>query len=620
MALYLSDNPDSVRHYLSGNPDHVRHYVNDIPGSARYYASGNPDGTSKTIHCARAVIPLRSPNGSGSSPPIQEPKNFSVAHATTLTLAAPPTFDLGDIADQNRPPATPPPSPTRKLADDLAAPNPVIKPNKNLDPDADPNPRQPGALNLTLPLGHKQQRISHGAYDNIHRCGGVPPKIRVTRLPDHKATAIRDILSRYDPDISASLQQPAATPTTSERSENGTSFEKCHPPTPHTNIKPLGAKVEQANSDSPKPGKAVTHRYDYHPYKNGSDRKISRFECIPCPHVSSDRPSYVWKETHRAHNKKYHAEHGNGSATKLISKLTVDGLPKLAKEADDPAVFMEYAIDMRGWAVMNNITEFTVGPAVATPHGEAAEARATRLAKHAEGVRYICASIVDQDLRSTVAVGAGSPPLGPAAYLVLQAQFLQGTDEQPTIMAIVDSMHLRRDQSVVAFRSRFAKFALALDPQPSARILSQKFCKAVTAHTGDMYMQCAISSITDPAAQDDFGAYSALLTRLCTQQRQIDDANKVAATYSAMQTATTKDDEDDQYIKTLEDRIASLERRLECVLTPEAACYDDDDDDREHDRGRRVEQEEATPTSVDSHQTAVDHDTDEAVGYVDTYF
>ena len=60
MALYLSDDPDSVRHYLSGNPDHVRHYVNDIPGSARYYASGNPDGTSKTIHCARAVIPLRS--------------------------------------------------------------------------------------------------------------------------------------------------------------------------------------------------------------------------------------------------------------------------------------------------------------------------------------------------------------------------------------------------------------------------------------------------------------------------------------------------------------------------------------------------------------------------------
>ena len=57
MALYLSDNPDSVRHYLSGNPDHVRHYVS----GTRYCASGNPDGTSKTIHCARAVIPLRSP-------------------------------------------------------------------------------------------------------------------------------------------------------------------------------------------------------------------------------------------------------------------------------------------------------------------------------------------------------------------------------------------------------------------------------------------------------------------------------------------------------------------------------------------------------------------------------
>jgi hypothetical protein len=336
--------------------------------------------------------------------------------------------------------------------------------------------------------------------------------------------------------------------------------------------------------------------------------------------VSSDRPSYVWKETHRAHNKKHHAEHGNGSATKLISKLTVEGLPKLAKEADDPAIFMEYTIDMRGWAVMNNITEFTVGPAVAPPGGETAEARAVRLAKHAEGVRYICASIVDPDLRSTVAVGAGSPPIGPAAYLVLQAQFLQGTDEQPTIMTIVDSMHLRRDQSVVAFRSRFAKFALALDPQPSARILSQKFCKAVTAHTGDMYMQCAISSITDPAAQDDFGAYSALLTRLCTQHKQIDDANKV----SAMQTTTTKDDDDEEYIKTLEARIASLERHMNCLTSPEVARSDgddddDDDDERGRDRGRRVKQEETPPTSVDSHQTAVDYGTDEAVGYVDTY-
>ena len=56
MALYLSGDPDSVRHYLSGNPDQVRHYVTGIPDSVRYYASGNPDGNPKSIHCARGVM------------------------------------------------------------------------------------------------------------------------------------------------------------------------------------------------------------------------------------------------------------------------------------------------------------------------------------------------------------------------------------------------------------------------------------------------------------------------------------------------------------------------------------------------------------------------------------
>ena len=63
MALYLSGNPDSVRHYLSGNPDQVRHYVTGIPDSVRYYPSGNPDGNPKSIHCARGVMLHDSPNG-----------------------------------------------------------------------------------------------------------------------------------------------------------------------------------------------------------------------------------------------------------------------------------------------------------------------------------------------------------------------------------------------------------------------------------------------------------------------------------------------------------------------------------------------------------------------------
>ena len=64
MALYLSGNPDSVRHYLSGNPDQVRHYVTGVPDSVRYYASGNPDGNPKSIHCARGVMPHDSPQTS----------------------------------------------------------------------------------------------------------------------------------------------------------------------------------------------------------------------------------------------------------------------------------------------------------------------------------------------------------------------------------------------------------------------------------------------------------------------------------------------------------------------------------------------------------------------------
>ena len=261
----------------------------------------------------------------------------------------------------------------------------------------------PGPLALKLhsnrdALGGKND--SFNANCNSHMLGGAA---KIKRLPHDKAVAIRDILSRCDPDINASLQQTSTSPTSSQ---------------------PQAASVP-----------------------------------------------YVWKTTHRAHNKKYHAEHGNGSSTKLITKLTVEGLPSLRKNAEDPATFIEFQIDFKGWAMMNGAFQYTVGPPPAVPADAAAAA--TRLAKLAEGARYVCQSVADPDLRATVAAGAGNPPTGPAAFRALQEQFLQGTAEQPAIVAILDGMRLRRDQSVVAFRSRFTKMAAALDPAPADRILTK---------------------------------------------------------------------------------------------------------------------------------------------------
>ena len=371
----------------------------------------------------------------------------------------------------------------------------------------------PGPLALKLhsnrdALGGKND--SFNANCNSHMLGGAA---KIKRLPHDKAVAIRDILSRCDPDINASLQQTSTSPTSSQ---------------------PQAASVP-----------------------------------------------YVWKTTHRAHNKKYHAEHGNGSSTKLITKLTVEGLPSLRKNAEDPATFIEFQIDFKGWAMMNGAFQYTVGPPPAVPADAAAAA--TRLAKLAEGARYVCQSIADPDLRATVAAGAGNPPTGPAAFRALQEQFLQGTAEQPAIVAILDGMRLRRDQSVVAFRSRFTKMAAALDPAPADRILSQKFSKAITADTGDTYTNCVVALIANPAAQDDFSDYAGQLTRLCTQQKLLVEPTVAAMKSATANNATTTDDDEKgslSYTKSLEDKISELERKLDQLTRS------DDNDISDQDRSR----------------------------------
>ena len=44
--------------------------------------------------------------------------------------------------------------------------------------------------------------------------------------------------------------------------------------------------------------------------------------------------AYIWKKTHKTMNKIFKIIYGN--STKLISKLTIDGMPKLAADCQDP--------------------------------------------------------------------------------------------------------------------------------------------------------------------------------------------------------------------------------------------------------------------------------------------
>ena len=242
---------------------------------------------------------------------------------------------------------------------------------------------------------------------------------------------------------------------------------------------------------------------------------------------------YLWAVPITERQRKYHAEHGN--TTRLVAKLSdVDELPRLAKHTSDAITFLSYYIDLVAYCDVRGIKPYIIGPEPTTPD----------VALLAQGLRYVCASIEDTDLRATVASNGNKS--GPQGFAFLMNKFLQGTATQPALQMIVDGLCLHSDQSIVSFQARFAKFANALHPKPAATILCAKFASAITTDTGDMYESCVDAAIANDD-QSDFERFTNLLTKLCTQRKTRDDAR-----ISATANHTTTDDEDAQIQKAMD--------------------------------------------------------------------
>ena len=189
-------------------------------------------------------------------------------------------------------------------------------------------------------------------------------------------------------------------------------------------------------------------------------------ERIISDHLSASRDgkyvlpiTYVWKKTHKMLNKLFHIIYGN--TAKLISKLTVDGMPKLAADCQDPETFLSWYLDYRGWTAIQGVTMYIIGPLPPRPGLDPADLgpRASWDGKVAEGLRYLCAALQDSDLKANVACNAtralDGVANGPTGYAFLKQSMLQGTAEGPAIQQVLDGLRYKIDNSIVSFQSRF---------------------------------------------------------------------------------------------------------------------------------------------------------------------
>ena len=224
--------------------------------------------------------------------------------------------------------------------------------------------------------------------------------------------------------------------------------------------------------------------------------------------------SYTWALPMTERQRLHHALHGNG--TRLITKIMTDGIPMLGKGANSAEEFIEFELDLRGWCSISGCLIYVIGPAPAAPAG------AEKLAEHNEklalGLRYVCAAVDHPDLKSAVASNGNGR--GPDAFRYLRNEFLQGTELQPALNILVDSLRLKQGENTVPFKARFSKFVGHLSPAPHANILCAKFTKSITANTNGFYDDCVTSAQAVDREQDNFGTYATLLTQLCSQKLQ----------------------------------------------------------------------------------------------------
>ena len=197
--------------------------------------------------------------------------------------------------------------------------------------------------------------------------------------------------------------------------------------------------------------------------------------------------------------------------------------------------YLGWKIDFDGWAISNGVRGVITGPLGPAPTDpDKAEKFADAVS---QGLHYVCAAVQDPNLRAAMVSNCGNKT-GPSAIAWLSTEVLCGIAEQPAIMRILDSLNLQPDGSIVSFKTRFSKFASALNPAPAATTLCSKYITAISRETGTLYDDCITSAIAHDD-QSDFTRFAALLTKLCTNKAARNNAsnaetNSLAAEIEAL--------------------------------------------------------------------------------------
>ena len=222
-----------------------------------------------------------------------------------------------------------------------------------------------------------------------------------------------------------------------------------------------------------------------------------------------DQISSEWSISRKLHNRLMHALNGNTES--IITRVHLEGAPMLTAASMELNSFLLWTIDLKAYCITTGLTEWIIGPTPADP--DDADALEKHNRKKSLGLRYLCAMIGNADLRSAVALNAGTS--GNAGYTYLTKEFLQGQSVQSKYLTMLQSSKLERDGSVVVFRNQWQKIASQLDPRPCDNILCEFFAHSVSADTSGFYDGCLDQDIDRGSYED----YTRKLTQLCQARK-----------------------------------------------------------------------------------------------------
>ena len=210
----------------------------------------------------------------------------------------------------------------------------------------------------------------------------------------------------------------------------------------------------------------------------------------------------------------------------IMTKIYTTGLPRLTQETQTTEDYIMWSIDFKNFCRNGGIHGYTIGPlpGAATPD------------QITEGLRYVTEAVEDKSLKSLV----GSHNSGPEAYAWLEQEYLQGLAKQPALSNILDAMCLKPKENFIAFKARFNKIYMQMDPVPNENVLCTKFGSAIQRKTGTLYDDCITAASSAVPDLDDFEHFSSLLTRLCTQKRSRHEAEGKPSSQSQLDALSTQ--------------------------------------------------------------------------------